>query len=103
MRAPTAAAPSGSVMEKDSVARPACAAASAAHAANATSAQHVTRRQKDISSRLYDVSRMTQRTPLVAIVVLVFATSTTVFAQAPEPPATTPAPDRNPILYVVQN
>ena len=46
---------------------------------------------------------MTQRTPLVAILVLVSATSTSVFAQAPEPPPTTPPPDRNPIVYVVHN
>ena len=46
---------------------------------------------------------MPQRTPLVAILVLVFATSTTAFAQVPEPPPTTPPPDRNPILYVFHN
>jgi len=46
---------------------------------------------------------MTQRTPLVAILVLVFATSTNVFAQAPEPPPSTTPPDRNPILYVFHN
>jgi membrane-associated phospholipid phosphatase len=46
---------------------------------------------------------MTQRTPLVAILVLVFTTSTSVFAQAPEPPPSTPPPDRNPIVYVFQN
>jgi hypothetical protein len=46
---------------------------------------------------------MTQRAPLVAILVLVSATSTPVFAQAPEPPPTTPSPDRNPIVYVFQN
>jgi len=52
---------------------------------------------------LYDVSRMTQRTPLVAILVFTVATSTTAFAQAPEPPPATPPPDRNPILYVFHN
>lgn len=85
------------------MARPVCAAASAAHATSATSAQHVTRRQKDISARLYDVCHMTQRSPLVALLVFVSVTSTSVFAQAPEPPPTTPLPDRNPILYVFQN
>jgi len=37
---------------------------------------------------------MTQRTPLVAILVFVSATSTTVFAQAPE----SPPPDRDPFI-----
>jgi membrane-associated phospholipid phosphatase len=45
---------------------------------------------------------MTQRTPLVAILVFVSATSTAVFAQAPAAPSN-PAPDRNPILYLFQN
>jgi hypothetical protein len=45
---------------------------------------------------------MTQRTPLVAIFVLAFATSTTAFAQTATPPSD-PAPDRNPILYLFQN
>jgi len=49
---------------------------------------------------LYDVSRMTQRTPLVAILVLVSATSTTVFAQIPAPPD---PPDRDPFLYAFHN
>ena len=46
---------------------------------------------------------MPQRTPLVAILVLTVATSTTVFAQAPQPPPATPPPDRNPIIYVFHN
>ena len=41
---------------------------------------------------------MTQRTPLVAILVLVSATSTTVFAQTPTAP-----PERDPFIYLFQN
>src|SRR5688572_9156971 len=98
-RAPTAALPSGRVIERESAARPACAAASTAHA-SATSAQHAMRRQEYISPRLYDVCRMTQRAPVMAILILVVASTT---ASAQTAGTSGPAPDRNPFLYLFHN
>jgi hypothetical protein len=58
------------------------------------------RRQEYISPRLYDVCRMTQRAPVMAILILVVASTT---ASAQTAGTSGPAPDRNPFLYLFHN